>query len=119
MNRYAPNADVAVDIALFAASYENQLARALAGGYLPTIPAVYEDAELLASDFDWLPLVRPSLERAVARPSTVTAPQYAAVSEAFYTAAHDVLTGAQTASDALGELGSDLEALLGMPAGDP
>lgn len=119
VNRYAPNADVAVDIALFAASYENQLARALAGGYLPTIPAVYDDAELLASDFDWLPLLRPSLESAVARPSTVTAPQYAAVSEAFYTAAHDVLTGAQTASDALGELGSDLEALLGMPAGDP
>ena len=119
VNRYAPNADVAVDVALFAADYENQLARALAGGYMPTIPDVYEDPALLASDFDWLPLLRPSLESAVARPSTVTAPQYAAVSEAFYTAVHEVLVGAQTATNALGDLGSDLETLLGMPAGDP
>lgn len=119
VNRYAQNADVAIDVALFAASYENQLARALAGGYLPTIPAVYEDEDLLASDFDWLPLLVPSLESAVARPSTVTAPQYSEVSEAFYTAVHDVLTGSQTAANALSDLGSDLEALLGMPAGDP
>lgn len=119
VNRYAQNADVAVDVALFAANYDNQLARALAGGYLPTIPAVYEDPGLLASDFDWLPLLRPALENAVARPSTVTAPQYANVSEAFYSAVHEVLTGAQTASNALSDLGSDLETLLGMPAGDP
>ena len=119
INRYADDAVVAVDLALFVASYDNQLARALTDGYLPTIPAVYTDATLLASDNAWLADFEDALENAVGRPSTVTAPNYAAVSEAFYQAVHSVLTGAESASDALSGLSADLATLLGMPTGLP
>jgi len=59
------------------------------------------------------------LVNGVARPSTVSAPNYAQVSQAFYTAVHDVLTGAASAEEALAIAALDIQEITGLPAGQP
>jgi len=56
---------------------------------------------------------------AVARPSTVSAPDYAAVSRAFYTAVHSVLTGTETAADAMAIAEADIQDITGLETGAP
>jgi trehalose/maltose transport system substrate-binding protein len=120
VSRYSNNVDVAVDFALFATSYEEQLQRALVVNNLPTIEAVYEDEALLNSPVAWFAELLPVFQAAVARPSTPTAPRYNEVSRAFFTAVHNVLTGSLDAETALGELEFTLQELTGLPvAGAP
>ena len=116
VNKYSKNPDVAVDVARFLTSYDEQLARALTVSNLPTIEAVYQDPKLLSSDVAWFADLLPVFRNAVARPSTVSAPRYNEVSRAFFTAVHDVLTGAQDADTAMGSLEIDLEDLTGLKA---
>jgi trehalose/maltose transport system substrate-binding protein len=118
VSRYSENPELAADVALFLASYDEQKIRAVEGSLNPTIMALYEDADVLeaapffGSLFD-------VFTNAVARPSTITAPDYAQVSSAFYRAVHSVLTGAEDAENALALLELDLEALTGLPTGQP
>ena len=118
VSRYSKNPAVAADVALFLASPEEQKTRAINGSYAPTIPALYEDPEVLEAQpvFESLGAV---LDTAVARPSTISAPQYNAVSQAFFNAVHSVLTGQDDAENALATLELDLEDLTGFPTGDP
>lgn len=118
VSRYSQNPEVSADVALFFASSEEQKTRAINGSYAPTIPALYEDPEVLEAQpvFESLGAV---LDTAVARPSTVSAPQYNAVSQAFFNAVHSVLTGQDDAENALATLELDLEDLTGLPTGDP
>lgn len=118
VSRYSNNTDVAVDVARFMTSYEEQLQRALELSNLPTIEAIYEDQQLLDSNVSWFADLLPVFQNAVARPSTVSAPRYNEVSRAFYTAVSEVLTGANNAEDAMGELEITLEELTGLPVAD-
>lgn len=115
VSRYSNNIDAAVDFALFATSYEEQLQRALVVNNIPTIEAVYEDQALLDSPVAWFADLLPVFQAAVARPSTATAPRYNEVSRAFFTAVHGVLTGSTDAETAMGELEFTLEELTGLP----
>jgi trehalose/maltose transport system substrate-binding protein len=119
VSRYSANPKVAAHFANYVASYEEQLGFAIETSNMPTIPEVYTDPALLASEMAWLSGLLPAAEGAVARPSTVSAPQYAEVSRLFFSAVHDVLTGRETAATALGVLELDLEALTGFPVGSP
>ncbi len=118
VSRYSDDAGAAADVALFLASHEEQKTRAIDGGFAPTIVALYEDADVLAAmpiaaSFDAV------LLDAVARPSTATAPHYRQVSDAFFAAVHEVLTGTQDAATALAQLASELETITGLPTGTP
>ncbi len=115
VSKYSTNPDVAVDVARFLTSQEEQLQRALVLSNLPTIEAVYESEELLNSDVAWFAELLPVFQNAVARPSTATAPRYNEVSRLFFTAVHSVLTGENDAETALGELEIELEELTGLP----
>jgi trehalose/maltose transport system substrate-binding protein len=110
---------VAADVILYITNYENQLANAIDNSKLPTRPAVYDDDTLLASDVAWFNDLLPVFINAVARPSTISAPQYGETSRLFFNAVHNVLTGAEDAETALALLELDLEALLGLPTGTP
>jgi trehalose/maltose transport system substrate-binding protein len=114
VSRYSNNPEVAADVALYMASYDGQKYRAVEGTFNPTIMSLYDDPDVLeaAPFFDSLYDV---FINAVARPSTATAPQYAAVSELFYRAVHGVLTGQTNAADAFEELELDLADLTGFP----
>ena len=115
VSRYSNHPEVAADVALFLASYDEQKVRAVDGSLNPTIMDLYEDEDVLeASPF--FGDLYDVFTNAVARPSTVSAPQYNEVSTFVFNAVHSVLTGSTDALSALEELELDLEYLTGLPA---
>lgn len=119
VSKYANNPAVAADVALFYTSEETQLSRALELSNLPTREAVYQLPALLESQVGWFADILPVLQNAVARPSTVSAPQYGEASRIFFSGVHEVLTGQAEAEVALELIALDLEELLGFPTGEP
>lgn len=118
VSRYSEHPEEAAKLALFMASAEEQKIRAIEGSFNPTIASLYEDPEVLeASPF--FGDLYDVFVNAVARPSTVTAPQYAETSTLYYNAVHSVLTGNSNAEDALAGLELDLQDLLGFDTGTP
>ena len=115
VSKYSKNPAVAADFVLFLSSHEGQLSRALVQSNLPTRPAVYTDPALLNSDVAFMANFLPVFRAAVARPSTATAPNYLQTSKLFYSAVHNVLTGEESAADALALLELDLQDLTGLP----
>ncbi len=112
VSRYSEHPEIAADVALYMANYESQKMRAIVGTMIPTIMDLYEDPEVLEAH-PWFERLYDVFINAVARPSTVSAPQYSAVSELFYRAVHDVLTGQMNAADAFEILELDLQDLTG------
>ena len=114
VSRYSNHPEIAADVALFMASHEGQKYRAVEGTFNPTIMDLYDDPDVLEAA-PFFGSLYDVFINAVARPSTVTAPQYAAVSELFYRSVHDVLTGQKSAADAFEELELDLQDITGFP----
>jgi trehalose/maltose transport system substrate-binding protein len=118
VSKYSLNPEVAADVALFMASEAEQKSRAINAGQNPTLPALYEDADVCAAQ----PFMCELLDvftNAVARPSTVTAPKYNQVSTLFFQSVYSVLTGQRQASSAIAELELNLVDLLGFETGAP
>ncbi len=115
---YSEYPEVAADVALFMASYEGQKYRAIRGGFNPTIMGLYQDPEVLEAA-PYFGSLYDALINAVARPSTITAPHYPAVSELFYNAVYDVLLRRAAAADAFSELEIELANLNDFGEGIP
>lgn len=118
VSAYSQNPELAADVALFMASYDEQKVRAVEGSLNPTIMALYEDEDVLEA-VPFFGSLYDVFINAVARPSTATAPQYAAVSQLFYRAVHEVLSGTEDAGTAMTLLELDLMDLTGFETGAP
>jgi trehalose/maltose transport system substrate-binding protein len=118
VSKYSENPDVAADVALFLASYDEQKTRAIEGSLNPTIMSLYQDPDVLEAT-PFFGSLYDVFINAVARPSTATAPQYNETSTLFFQAVHSVLTGELDALSAFEELELDLEDLLGFEVGSP
>ncbi|WP_029030831.1 ABC transporter substrate-binding protein [Salinarimonas rosea] len=108
VSRYSEEQEAAADLVRYLTSYEEQKRRAIVGAYNPTIAALYEDQEVL----DAVPFfgdLYDTFVNAVARPSRPTGESYNRVSAEFWEASHNVLTGSETAEQALADLQSALE----------
>ncbi|MEM7498342.1 MAG: ABC transporter substrate-binding protein [Pseudomonadota bacterium] len=108
VSRYSEHPEIAADLVMHLVSAEEQKIRAIRGSYNPTMPALYEDPEILEAS----PLFGELYETftsAVGRPSRVTGEKYNRVSTAFWQASHDVLSGEATAADALAALEGELQ----------
>ncbi|MBX3052035.1 MAG: ABC transporter substrate-binding protein [Caldilineaceae bacterium] len=112
VSKYSKNPAIAADVALFLASPAEQKIRAIEGSYNPTVMSLYQDADVLAA-VPFFGSLYDVFINAVARPSTATAPNYNAVSVAFSTAVHSVLTGEKDGQTALEELELDLADMTG------
>lgn len=108
VSRYSENPEVAADVALFMASYDMQKMRAVDGSLNPTIMELYEDEDVLEAA-PFFGSLYDVFTNAVARPSTASAPNYNAVSTAFFRSVHNVLNGNMDAAAALEELELDLQ----------
>jgi trehalose/maltose transport system substrate-binding protein len=110
VSKYSQNAEAAADLVRYLTSSEEQKRRAIEGAYLPTLPELYQNEEVLAANpfFEEMGVV---LDGAAARPSSVTGAKYNQVSSEFYNAVHDVLSGKAEAPDRLAELESSLDRL--------
>ncbi len=91
VNKYSKSPDVAADLVMFMTSKEIQKERAIKGSYNPTIPALYDDKDVVAAN-PFMGSLKDVFTSAVARPSTPTGLKYPEVSRLFWDAAHDVLS---------------------------
>lgn len=113
VSKYSAHPEEAAKLAFFMASESEQKRRAVEYSLNPTIESLYSDADVLeASPF--FGSLFDVFTNAVARPSTITSPQYSDTSALFFNAVHGVLTGDSDAADAFAELEVDIEDLTGL-----
>ena len=112
VSKYSKAPDEAIKLALYLGSAEVQKNRAIQQTNLPTIEALYDDADVLkAAPFmsNWKAI----FQTAVPRPSAPTKAKYNEVSSKFWSAVHDTLSGNGTAAENLEVLEADLTELKG------
>ena len=114
VSKYSKNQQLAAELVLYLTSPEVQKLRAISGAYNPTIGALYRDKDVLQANPFFGELYN-TFTSAVGRPSSVTASRYNQVSNQFWNAAHDVLSGSSDAASALARLDASLKRLA--PAG--
>jgi len=110
VSKYSAHPKEAAEFAMYLTSREEQKRRALEGGYQPTIPALYEDQELLAKR-PFFKITRQILDGTAARPSAVTGERYSEVSTLFWNAVHATLSKNGDAATNLAQLEKDLNRL--------
>ncbi|HET9599160.1 MAG TPA: ABC transporter substrate-binding protein [Anaeromyxobacteraceae bacterium] len=110
VNRYSKNVQAAVDLAVFLTGPEEQKRAALEASLNPTIPALYQDPEILKAN-PFLGELLPTFKSAVARPSRVTGARYNQVSSELWNAVHDALAGQAPPEQALSRLQRSLTRL--------
>ncbi|MCH8552458.1 MAG: ABC transporter substrate-binding protein [Natronospirillum sp.] len=107
VSRHSDNVDLAVDLVKFLTNEESQKRRALDSGYNPSIPALYDDADLLAEFPQFEQLVE-VFQGGVARPASATGRGYPLVSRIIQRNVHRALTGDASAADALQNMQTQL-----------
>jgi trehalose/maltose transport system substrate-binding protein len=112
VSKFSAHPAEAVDLVLYLTSDAAQKRRALTGGFHPTLPALYTDAEILKAN-PFFAALADVFKNAVPRPATVTAGKYNQVSSGFWNAVHAVLAKQKSAKDSLSGLSSNLERIKG------
>lgn len=112
VSKFSKNPEVAADLVRYLTSKAVQKDRATEGSYAPTIRELYADSEVLRANPVFAKLLV-ILENSVARPTSQTGEKYREVSEAFWTAVHEVLEGKKNAKDSLVELETELQKIKG------
>ena len=112
VSKYSENQEAAIEWAKFSTSVNIQKAYAIERSLLPTIPALYDDADVLAVNAFFAQLKDVFLGGAVARPSTVTGDLYNEVSTAYFTGVNQILTGQVDVAEGLEEMQSAIEEIV-------
>jgi trehalose/maltose transport system substrate-binding protein len=110
VSRYSRHPKLAADLVLYLTGEAEQMRRALTGGYNPTRPALYRDEAILKAN-PFFKTLADIFTDAVPRPSTVTGADYNRVSNAFWSAVHDAISGRRSPESALKRLQRQLEIL--------
>ncbi len=111
VSKYSDNPDAAAAVAVYMTGYEQQKNRAIVGSYNPTIMSLYEDEDVLEAT-PFFGSLYDVFINTVARPSTLSAPNYNEVSTLYFSAVHSILTGEEDAAVALELLELDLADIL-------
>ncbi|MCL4764757.1 MAG: ABC transporter substrate-binding protein [Hyphomicrobiaceae bacterium] len=109
VSRYSRHPQEAADLIAFLTSRAQQKKRAIKASYNPTIPALYDDPDVLAANPFFGDLLEP-LRNATARPSRIAGPHYNRLSSDVWRAAHDILAG-QPAEARVEQLAEELDRL--------
>jgi trehalose/maltose transport system substrate-binding protein len=110
VSKYSKNQELAAQLVMYLVGSQVQKERAIKASYNPTIPALYKDPEVVKAN-PFMAELGATFSAAVSRPSTVTASGYNQVSNLFWNASHDVISGKARASDAVAELERSLNQL--------
>ncbi len=107
VSRYTENPELAADLVAFLTGEAEQKRRAIEGAYNPTLAALYDDEEVLAA-VPFFGTLYDTFTNAVARPSAPTGDNYGRVSNSFFNAVHQVLSGDQSGAEAVSQVDSEL-----------
>jgi trehalose/maltose transport system substrate-binding protein len=115
VSRHSLHPREAAMLVRFLCSRDEQVRRCRNTTEAPTIPQLYDEPELLASNAQF-PRVLEIFRKGVAlRPSTPAGMMYPDVSRAYSEAVHAVLTGKKSAAQAADELQDELQRILKIP----
>jgi trehalose/maltose transport system substrate-binding protein len=112
VSKYSDEQEAAIELVKFLASTEVQKKRAVELSNLPTLSALYDDADIAASQ-PFMASWKPIFQNAVPRPSAVAKVKYNEVSSKFWSAVHNTLSGNGSAADNLELLEVELTELKG------
>ena len=112
VSKTSKNKSAAIELVKFLTSPEIQRVNAITRGYAPTRPGLYYDPAVLKVNPFFGTLRHVLLEGAVTRPSTAAGQQYDAISEAYFTAVRQILTGQEGATVAVEELEKELQRII-------
>ncbi len=112
VSKYSKNQDAAIKLVLYLSSAEVQKKRAIDLSALPTRIALYDDADIAKAQ-PIIPNWKSVFQNAVPRPSAPTKTKYNEVSNLFWSAVHDTLSGNGKAADNLAQLEAKLTDLKG------
>jgi len=112
VSKYSQDPDEAIKLALYLTSAEVQKERAIQQTNLPTLVALYDDADI-AKAAPIIPNWKEIFQNAVPRPSAPTKTDYNEVSSQFWSAVHNTLSGNGTAAENLEMLELQLTDLKG------
>ena len=112
VSKYSTKQEAAISLVMYLAGPEAQKQRAINESNLPTIVALYDDADIAAAQ-PIIPQWKDVFLNAVPRPSAPTLGKYAEVSNKFFSAVHATLSGTGTAAENLAALEADLNDLKG------
>ena len=112
VSQHSEHKEAAIALALYLAGPEVQKRRAIVSSSLPTLPALYDDAEIAAAQ-PIIPLWKDVLANAVPRPSAPAKVKYNELSSKFWGAVHETLSGNGSAAENLEVLELDLTDLKG------
>ncbi|MBD9444434.1 MULTISPECIES: ABC transporter substrate-binding protein [unclassified Rhizobium] len=110
VSKYSAKPEVAADFVNFITGPEMQKMRAVEATLNPSIQSLYSDPEVLEK----IPFLKDNQQAfadSAVRPSGYTGTSYNRVSQAFYRATHDVLSGSGDAKDSFASLAKRLEKL--------
>ncbi|MBV1703601.1 MAG: ABC transporter substrate-binding protein [Hyphomicrobiales bacterium] len=112
VSKFSKHQAAAASLVMYLTSQAEEKRRAIEGSYNPTIPALYKDADVLKAN-PFMGTLISTFTNAVARPSLTTGAKYAEVSNDFWNAVHDVLSGKSNAKTAMASLHAQLKKVRG------
>lgn len=112
VSKYSTKQEAAISLAMYLAGPEAQKQRAINESNLPTIIALYDDADIAAAQ-PIIPQWKDVFLNAVPRPSAPTLGKYNEVSAKFWSAVHSTLSGKGSAAENLELLEIELEDIKG------
>jgi len=112
LSRYTRHRPEAIALIKFLTAADAQKYRAVKAADLPTMQALYDDADI-AAEQPWMKRWQDIMQSATPRPSAVTGRKYNEVSQAFWNAVHETLAGRGTGAENLTALRTQLERLKG------
>jgi trehalose/maltose transport system substrate-binding protein len=115
VSRHSLHPREAAMLVRFLCSREEQVRRCRNTTDAPSIPQLYNEPDLLASNPQFLPVLEVFRKGAVWRPSRAAGKMYPEVSRAYWEAVHAVLTRKESATQAADELQDELERMLRTP----
>ncbi|WP_337267654.1 ABC transporter substrate-binding protein [Oryzifoliimicrobium ureilyticus] len=110
VSKFSTKQKVAADFVDFITGTDMQKMRAVQSAFNPSIQSLYNDPEVLAK----IPFLKDNQQAfadSAVRPSGYTGTSYNRVSQAFYRAVHDILSGSANTESTLKSLASRLEKL--------
>lgn len=111
VSKYSKHPREAAELVFFMTGKEEQKITALTIGNNPTIMELYQDQEILKA-IPYLQALYNTFQGSVARPSTVTSPNYSQVSRVFFLNVHEALSGKISGEDAVKTAAMDIKKVL-------
>ena len=112
VSKYSEKQEVAVDLVKFLSNRDAQHATIAEYSMPPVYIEIYDNKEH-AETYSLLPLLKGPSQALLPRPSAQTSGKWPQVTVAFYTAAHEVITGKKDGTTAVAELETALKKIKG------